>query len=122
MVSAPLILASHANVLRGSSRVPTPRGGERLRDESVRTSAWEATLISDSTRLSLIRQEVFTIFGGLCFSYFLSKMLRLLLKNGLLTFIFRCKVNRPQYYSNECIYGYSTSLNFRLDPSGQLTI
>ena len=31
-------LASHANVLRGSSRVPTPR----LRDEPVRTSAWEA--------------------------------------------------------------------------------
>ena len=39
-------LASHANVLWGSSRVPTPRttfvGEEWLRDEPVRTSAWEA--------------------------------------------------------------------------------
>ena len=43
-----VIIASHANVLRGSSRVPTPRtfvGEEWLRNEPVRTSAWEAKVI-----------------------------------------------------------------------------
>ena len=34
-------LASHADVLRGSSRVPAPRGAGR-RDEPLRASAWEA--------------------------------------------------------------------------------
>ena len=36
-------LASHADVLRGSSRVPAPRV-EGTRDEPLRTSAWEATV------------------------------------------------------------------------------
>ena len=35
------LLASHADVLRGSSRVPAPRGAG-TRDEPLRTSAWEA--------------------------------------------------------------------------------
>ena len=34
------MLASHADVLRGSSRVPRGAG---TRDEPLRTSAWEAT-------------------------------------------------------------------------------
>ena len=34
-------LASHADVLRGSSRVPAPRGAG-TRDEPPRKSAWEA--------------------------------------------------------------------------------
>ena len=34
-------LASHADVLRGSSRVPAPRGAG-TRDEPLRASAWEA--------------------------------------------------------------------------------
>ena len=34
-------LASYADVLRGSSRVPAPRGAG-TRDEPLRTSAWEA--------------------------------------------------------------------------------
>ena len=45
------VIASHANVLRGSSRVPTPRtflGEERLRDEPVRTSAWEASGVTQT--------------------------------------------------------------------------
>ena len=39
------MLASCADVLRGSSRVPAPRTvrGARTRDEPLRTSAWEAT-------------------------------------------------------------------------------
>ena len=44
-------VASHADVLRGSSRVPAPPMSEHLskvrgagtRDEPLRTSAWEAT-------------------------------------------------------------------------------
>ena len=32
------LVASHADVLRGSSRVPAPRG---TRDEPLRKSAWE---------------------------------------------------------------------------------
>ena len=35
-------LASHADVLRGSSRVPAPVRGAGTRDEPLRTSAWEA--------------------------------------------------------------------------------
>ena len=35
--------ASHADVLRGSSRVPAPR----TRDEPLRTSAWEANHMRD---------------------------------------------------------------------------
>ena len=38
-----LIVASHADVLRGSSSVPQVPAGTR--DEPLRTSAWEATLI-----------------------------------------------------------------------------
>ena len=38
-----LELASHADVLRGSSHVPAPRG-TGPRDEPLRTSAWEASL------------------------------------------------------------------------------
>ena len=38
-----LALASHADVLRGSSRVHT-NAFTRTRDEPLRTSAWEATL------------------------------------------------------------------------------
>ena len=34
-------VASHADVLRGSSRVPAPRGAG-TRDEPLRMSAWEA--------------------------------------------------------------------------------
>ena len=43
---AHLELASHANVLRGSSRnLSSPvRGGGKLRDEPLRTFAWEANL------------------------------------------------------------------------------
>ena len=39
---ARIISASHANVLRGSSRNLSPTGEERLRDEPLRTFAWEA--------------------------------------------------------------------------------
>ena len=48
------LVAFHADVLRGSSRVPTPRtldkcspliGGAGTRDEPLRTSAWEATCL-----------------------------------------------------------------------------
>ena len=42
---ARIILASHANVLRGSSRNLSPTGEERLRDEPLRTFAWEASII-----------------------------------------------------------------------------
>ena len=42
-------LASHADVLRGSSRVPAPRGAG-TRDEPLRTSAWEAGRISSVGR------------------------------------------------------------------------
>ena len=40
-------VASHADVLRGSSRVPAPRTG--MRDEPLRTSAWEAACNVDQT-------------------------------------------------------------------------
>ena len=40
-------VASHADVLRGSSRVPAARTG--MRDEPLRTSAWEATCNVDET-------------------------------------------------------------------------
>ena len=36
-------IAPHADVLRGSSRVPAPRG-VGTRDEPLRTSAWEARM------------------------------------------------------------------------------
>ena len=48
------IVASHADVLRGSSRVPAPRNQvscEGTRDEPLRTSAWEAITIVVATRL-----------------------------------------------------------------------
>ena len=36
-------VASHADVLRGSSRVPAPQGTQaETRDEALRTSTWEA--------------------------------------------------------------------------------
>ena len=42
---ADLTLASHADVLRGSSRVSAPRSwGRKTRDEPLRTSAGEANL------------------------------------------------------------------------------
>ena len=40
-----VILASHADVLRGSSRVPAPISRAGTRDEPLRTSAWEAIVI-----------------------------------------------------------------------------
>ena len=40
---AVFIVASHADVVRGSSRVPAPL----TRDEPLRTSAWEATFIGN---------------------------------------------------------------------------
>ena len=40
-------VASHADVLRGSSRVPAARTG--MRDEPLRTSAGEATCNVDET-------------------------------------------------------------------------
>ena len=39
--SIPIFVASHADVLRGSSHVPAPQTGTR--DEPLRTSAWEAS-------------------------------------------------------------------------------
>ena len=47
------LVASHADVLRGSPRVPDPRtldkcsliGGTGTRDEPLRTSAWKATYL-----------------------------------------------------------------------------
>ena len=39
-------IASHADVLRGSSRVPAPRTGAGTRDKPIRTSAWEANRTS----------------------------------------------------------------------------
>ena len=37
-------VSSHGDVLRGSSRVPTPRtSGAGTRDEPLRTSSWEAS-------------------------------------------------------------------------------
>ena len=39
--SIPTFVASHADVLRGSSHVPAPQTGTR--DEPLRTSAWEAS-------------------------------------------------------------------------------
>ena len=47
-------VASHANVLRGSSPVPTYVGEERLRDEPVRTSAWEARDTEVKWKLDII--------------------------------------------------------------------
>ena len=44
-------LASHADVLRGSSRVPAPR----TRDEPLRTSAWEA--MRELTVLQLVAAD-----------------------------------------------------------------
>ena len=41
--SLPSSLASHADVLRGSSRVPGPLSEAGTRDEPLRTSPWEAT-------------------------------------------------------------------------------
>ena len=41
-VTSTSIVASHADVLRGCSRVPATR------DEPLRTSAWEATSIPDT--------------------------------------------------------------------------
>ena len=43
-----LYIASHADVLRGSSLVPAPRGAG-THDEPLRTSAWEVTLYSVHT-------------------------------------------------------------------------
>ena len=48
-----LVLASHVNVLRGSSR-----GGGRLRDEPLRTFAWEARLVPKEGELSPIRKII----------------------------------------------------------------
>ena len=49
---AGFLLASHADVLRGSSRVPAPRGAG-TRDEPIRTSAWEARFLPNSLFFSL---------------------------------------------------------------------
>ena len=41
-------VSSHGDVLRGSSRVPTPQtSGARTRDEPLRTSSWEASYFAD---------------------------------------------------------------------------
>ena len=48
-----LTIASHADVLRGSSRVPAPQtlvGHAGTRDEPPRTSAWEASMTTNSIR------------------------------------------------------------------------
>ena len=47
-------LASHADVFKGSSRVPSGAG---TRDEPLRTSAWEAKSQTRLSRLSLRRRE-----------------------------------------------------------------
>ena len=49
-------LTSHADILRGSSRVPAPRGVV-TRDEPLRTSAWEATLSPSRAALQLLCQN-----------------------------------------------------------------
>ena len=41
---ASITIASHADVLRGSSRVPVLLIGAGTRDEPLRTSAWEASI------------------------------------------------------------------------------
>ena len=43
---------SHADVLRGSSRVPAPR------DEPLKTSAWEATLRAEMRKISNVLRLV----------------------------------------------------------------
>ena len=43
-------IASHADVLRGSSRVPAPRGAG-TRDEPLRTSSWEASVGNTQKRI-----------------------------------------------------------------------
>ena len=41
------LVASHADVLRGSSRVPDPTRGTGTRDEPLITSSWEARDLED---------------------------------------------------------------------------
>ena len=53
-----VILASHADVLRGSSRVPAPISRAGTRDEPLRTSAWEAIVI--------LAPRVFLCYCTLC--------------------------------------------------------
>ena len=56
-------IASHADVLRGSSRVPAPRGAGTL-DEPLRTSAWEARM---SMQRELYLNKAISFYGPPCF-------------------------------------------------------
>ena len=53
-----VILASHADVLRGSSCVPAPISRAGTRDEPLRTSVWEAIVI--------LAPRVFLCYCTLC--------------------------------------------------------
>ena len=54
-------LASHADVLRGSSRVPTPLG---TRDEPLKTSEWEASGDWESANMKIKREETGESFAS----------------------------------------------------------
>ena len=54
-------LASHADVLRGSSRVPAPLG---TRDEPLKTSAWEASGDWESAHMEIKREETGESFAS----------------------------------------------------------
>ena len=54
-------LASHADVLRGSSRVPTPLG---TRDEPLKTSEWEARGDWESANMKIKREETGESFAS----------------------------------------------------------
>ena len=70
MFSALLTIASHANVLRGSSRnLSSPTTfveEERLRDEPVRTFAWEAILTIDWTQTSHLLAATVAVRSSNC--------------------------------------------------------
>ena len=64
-ISAIPFVASHADVIRGSSRVPAPLGTQSgTRDEPLRTSAWEAIPFGKLQKIGavILSDSIFLLF------------------------------------------------------------
>ena len=69
------LVASHADVLRGASSVPAPRGAG-TRDEPLRTFAWEAMFLGEAKREAIDMKS----YKNISFSVNIGFVLSLVLK------------------------------------------